>query len=193
MIRACRELSDLFLAVGAPDKAALWQTTATNLTGQVRATFWDAQTGLFLAATQQCVQPDIWGSAFAVYLGVATPDQSIAIASYFKNHYAEIVQHGQLRELPGGMYWQNMGGPRDTYQNGGYWATPMGWFIYTLDLVDHQMADRTVLDMVQNFYVSGVHEDIFGDMGWNADYNSSAALPLAGIKAMLQRREINGS
>ena len=83
-----------------------------------------------MAATLQCNQPDIWGSAFAVYLGVATPDQSLAIGNYFLNHYSQIVYHGQLRELPGGTYWQNMPGPRDQYQNGGYWGTPMGWFVY---------------------------------------------------------------
>jgi hypothetical protein len=191
-IRACRELSDLFLAVGAADKAAAWQATAASLTAQVTATFWDAQTGLFLAATQQCRQPDIWGSAFAAYLGVATPAESISVANYFKIHYSEIVQHGQLRELPGGMYWQNFPGPKDTYQNGGYWATPMGWFINTIDLVDHQMADQTILQLAQNLYVNGILEDIFGDTGWNPGYNSSAALPLAGITAMMQRRLQNG-
>jgi Domain of unknown function (DUF4214) len=186
LIRADREMADLFTAVGANDMAATFQANANQLAATVRGVFWNAQTGLFNAATIQDVQPDIWGSAFAVYLGVTTPDESLAIANYFKNNYASIVDRGQLRELPGGMYWQNMPGPRDQYQNGGYWATPIGWFVYTLDEVDPQLADQTVLDMVQDFYVNGVHEDVFGSNQFGPNYNSSATLPLAGIEAMLQ-------
>ena len=192
LIRADREMADLFTAVGANDMAATWQANANQLAATVRAVFWNAQTGLFNAATIQDVQPDIWGSAFAVYLGVTTPDESLSIANYFMNNYSSIVDRGQLRELPGGMYWQNMPGPRDTYQNGGYWATPIGWFVYTLDEVDPQLADQTVLDMVQDFYVNGVHEDVFGSNQYGPNYNSSATLPLAGIEAMLQRRQDGG-
>ena len=192
LVRAQREMADLFTAVGAPDVAATWQATANHVVDSIRSVFWDAQTGLFRAATIQDNQPDIWGSAFAVYLGVATSDQSLSIANYFLNHYSEIVYHGQLRELPGGTYWQNYPGPRDQYQNGGYWGTPIGWFVYTLDEVSPQMADQTVMTMVQDYYVNGVHENVFGDSGWAQDYNSSVTLPLAGIEAMLQRRQGGG-
>ena len=189
LIRAERQLADLFNVVGAPDVAATWQASASHLVDAVRSVFWNPQTGLFMAATLQCNQPDIWGSAFAVYLGVATPDQSLAIGNYFLNHYSQIVYHGQLRELPGGTYWQNMPGPRDQYQNGGYWGTPMGWFVYALDEVSPQLADQAVLSMVQDYYVNGVHENVYGNSGWGQDYNSSVALPIAGIEAMLQRRQ----
>jgi hypothetical protein len=193
LIRAQRQMADLYTAVGAPDVAAKLRASGDRLVDAVRSVFWNAQTGLFMAATIQCVQPDIWGSAFAVYLGVATPNQSLAIANYFKNHYSEIVYHGQLRELPGGMYWENYPGPKDQYQNGGYWATPIGWFVYTLDQVDSRLADRTVIDMVQDFYVNGVYENVHGNSEWARDYNSSAALPLAGIQAMLQKRQNEGT
>ena len=192
LVRADREMADLFTAVGANDMAATWQANANQLASTIRTVFWNPQTGLFNAATIQDVQPDIWGSAFAVYLGVTTPDESLSIANYFNSNYSSIVDRGQLRELPGGMYWQNMPGPRDQYQNGGYWATPIGWFVYTLDDVDPQLADQTVVDMVQDFYVNGVHEDVFGSNQFGPNYNSSAALPLAGIEAMLQRRQGGG-
>jgi hypothetical protein len=192
LIRAERQLADLFKAVGAPDVATTWQASASRLVDAVRSVFWNPQTGLFMAATLQCNQPDIWGSAFAVYLGVATPEQWLAIGNYFLNHYSEIVYHGQLRELPGGTYWQNMPGPRDQYQNGGYWGTPMGWFVYTLDKVSPQMADQTILSMVQDYYVNGVHENVYGDSGWGLNYNSSVTLPIAGIEAMLQNRQNGG-
>jgi len=122
-----------------------------------------------------------------VYLGVADAGQSRAIAGYFKTHYARIVQHGQIRHLPGGVYWEQ-GCRRDTYQNGAYWATPTGWFVYALERVDPALADKTVIDMVAHFRKHGACEWIFGDQRKLPNYLASACNPLCGIRAMIERR-----
>ena len=150
--------------------------------------FWDGDTGLFRAATVKCREHDVWGSAFAVFLGVADQAQSHAIACYFKTHYGAIVQQGQIRHLPGGVYWEQ-GCARDQYQNGGFWATPVGWFVYTLDLADPALADQTVLDMVNHFKQHGACEWIIGEKRQLPHYLASAALPLDGIRATLKRRQ----
>ena len=129
----------------------------------------------------QVPEPNMWGSAFAVYLGVANRGQSLRIARYFKDHYQEIVQHGQLRHLPGGVYWE-AACPRDTYQNGGFWATPVGWFVYTLDLVDPQLASQTLLDLVEDFQKRGVTEWVREDHQAVRNYIASATMPLAGAE-----------
>ena len=41
------------------------------------------------------------GSGYQV--DVADRQQALRVAGYFQQHYAEIVQCGQLRHLPGGM------------------------------------------------------------------------------------------
>lgn len=187
-VQACRQLADLLEAAGRKSEAAAWTERASETAANVRRVFWDPATGLFRAATVRCREHDIWGSAFAVYLGVASSDQAKAVATYFRDHYDEIVQHGQIRHLPGGVYWEQ-GCPRDTYQNGAYWATPTGWFVYTLDLVDPALADRTVVDMVAHFQQYGACEWIFGDQRKLPNYLASACLPLVGIRAMQQRRE----
>ncbi len=187
-VQACRQLSDLLLAGQREGASGKWQTEATRAAASVRKVFWDADIGLFRAATVRCREPDVWGSAFAVFLGIASPDQSQAVACYFKRHYREIVQHGQVRHLPGGMYWEQ-GGGRDQYQNGAYWATPVGWFVYALDLADPALADRTVIDMVTHFKQHGACEWIRGDSRQLPHYLASAALPLNGIRAMLARRQ----
>jgi len=143
---------------------------------------------LFRAATDKCREPDIWGSALAVYLGVATEEQAFGIARYFRDHYKEIVQQGQIRHLPGGVYWEQAG-PRDEYQNGAYWSTPTGWFVYTLDLVDARLADQTVLDMVNDFRQRGCIEWCFGETARLPNYLASGTNPLAGIQKMKERRE----
>ncbi len=187
-VQACRQLSDLLLEAQRKDASENWMREATHVSESVRSIFWDEDVGLLRAATHKCREHDIWGSAFAVFLGVTDPRQSKAISCYFKTNYDQIVQHGQVRHLPGGVYWEQ-GCVRDQYQNGAYWATPVGWFAYTLDLADPSLADRTVIDMVAHFKRYGACEWIQGDQRQLPHYLASAALPLDGIRAMVKRRE----
>lgn len=76
---ACRKLADLFDASGQPDRAATWRRQAERVKGSL-ASLWDEKQGLFVAASERWPQPSIWGSVFAVYAGVATPDQARRIA-----------------------------------------------------------------------------------------------------------------
>lgn len=187
-VQASRQLSDMLDVLGRKAEAQNWKSEAEAVGESVRDVFWDADVGLFRGATACCREHDIWGSAFAVYLGVADEGQSRAVAAYFREHYGQIVQKGQIRHLPGGVYWEKTTCKRDTYQNGAYWATPTGWFVYTLDLVDPVLADQTVIDMVNDFKKGGVCEWIVGERRQLPGYLASASLPLAGIRAMLDRR-----
>jgi glycogen debranching enzyme len=187
-VEAGHRLAEMLEAADRPDEAKHWQAAANRAAEAIRRVFWDADVGLFRAATVQCREPDIWGSAFAVYLRVASPQQARTIARYFRDHYNEIVQHGQIRHLPGGVYWEKAG-PRDRYQNGAYWATPTGWFISTLDRVDPALADRTVIDMVNDFRRRGCIEWRHGDVVQLPNYLASGTNPLAGIRLMRRQRE----
>ena len=186
-VQACRQLSELLKAAGRGVESQKYRQEGERVSGSIREVFWDPRAGLFRAATVKCREHDIWGSAFAVYLRVADTRQSRRISTYFRNHYAELVRHGQIRHLPGGVYWEK-GCARDTYQNGAFWATPAGWFVYALDITDPALAERTVIDMVSHFREFGACEWIFGTQRRLPNYLASAALPLAGIRAMLERR-----
>ena len=170
------------------ERARKWRIEADRVAESIINIFWDSNIGLFRAATVKCREHDIWGSAFAVFLGVIDAKRSKTIADYFQKHYNQIVQNGYVRHLPGGVYWEK-GCDRDTYQNGAYWATPVGWFVYTLDLVNPKLADQTILDMVDHFKKHGACEWIIGDRVTLPHYLASAALPLDGIRAMLERRK----
>lgn len=186
-VQACRQMADLLQILGREAEAVNWTSEGGRVSASVRSVFWDEDVGLFRAATVRCREHDIWGSAFAVYLGVVEAAQAERVAVYFKDHYKEIVQDGQIRHLPGGVYWEQ-GCERDTYQNGGYWATPTGWFVYTLNFADPALADQTVIDMVTAFQKTGACEWVFGEKRVLPNYLASAALPLAGIRAMLEYR-----
>jgi hypothetical protein len=187
-IQAAGQLADLLDAAGRNHSAGQWRADAGRATAAVPRAFWDEKLGLFRAATLKCRQPDLWGSSLAVFLGVASRDQSLRIARYFQAHYRQIVERGQLRHLPGGVYWE-AACPRDTYQNGGYWATPVGWFVATLDLVDPRLADQTILDLVEDFQRRGVNEWVRGDQLGVRNYTASASMPLEGAKLLRKRRE----
>jgi len=186
-VQACRQLSQLLSECGRGPASVQWEEEGLRVAESIRGVFWDPRLGLFRAATLRCREHDIWGSAFAVFLGIADGFQSLAVGDYFRSHYAELTQHGYLRHLPGGVYWEDAC-PRDSYQNGGYWATPTGWFVYALDLVDQDLATHTIFDMIAHFKKHGACEWINGDTLALPGYLASAALPLAGIRAMLERR-----
>jgi hypothetical protein len=186
-VRASRQLADLLDASGRTADASTWRTAAEAKAVAIRNTFWDSTTGLFNAATVQCKQPDIWGSAFAVQLGVATSDQSLSVARYLKAHYSDIVQDGQIRHLPGGTYWQSLLPGYETqgaFQNGGFWGVATGWVVSTLKLVDPQLADQTVIDLVNSYQQRGVMEWINGSQSNIANYVTSASLPLATLRSV---------
>jgi len=189
-VQACRQLADLLNTVGQNSEAEAWQSESLRVGQSIRTILWDAKTGLFRAATIQCREHDIWGSAFAVYLNVADATQARTIAGYFSAHYHELVRHGHIRQLPAGVYWEKTETLPDTYQNGAFWATPTGWFVYTLDLANPRLADQTIIDMIEHFRKFGAHEWIHGDHMQLPNYLASASLPLDGIRSMLARRQL---
>lgn len=188
-IQASRQLSDLLAVAKRPDDARKWQVEGTRVSDSVRTVFWDGT--LFRAATEVCNQPDIWGSAFAVFIGVATPEQAAAVAQYFRKNHAGLVNRGQLRHLPPGLKWESTDTPPGKYQNGAFWATPIGWYVYTLDLADPPLANRTVVDLVRDFISTGDENECINDGYANVShYIASVALPLDGIRAMEERRKL---
>lgn len=191
MVQASRQLADLLEAGERKAEAQTWRQEAERIVKSVRKEFWDEKIGLFRSTTGRCNVPDIWGSAFAVFLGVATAEQARKVAAYFKEHHEELVLHGQVRHLPAHMNWngQKTATNSGDYQRGGYWGVPVGWFVYTLNLADPALADQTVIAMVRHYQEHGACEWINRE-GRRVlpGYTASAALPLDGIRAMLKRR-----
>jgi hypothetical protein len=183
-VQASRQLADLLDEVDRGSEATVWRTTANSVSASILATFWDPEMNLFRAATVQCREHDVWGSAFAVHLGVASETQADAIANYFDAHYNELVQAGQIRHLPGGIYWQVSSAARDYYQNGTYWPVPTGWFAKTLARVNPELAGETFVALIRDFRARGINEWVIGGTVGVPFYTASATMPLAMMREL---------
>lgn len=148
---ACGRIAEMLRAAGRIQEAEAEDCRAIRVKSAINRTFWDEGKGLYLAATCKCRQGDIWGSAFAVSLGVADSVKAGKIAAVFKANYSGLVYHGQIRHLLPGEFWEEVAGngaEPGRYQNGGFWGVPTGWFVRTLALVDTALAEKTVHDFV---------------------------------------------
>jgi hypothetical protein len=127
---------------------------------------WNEEEGMFWAADKDCKQVDIWGSAYAVDVGLATEKQRDRIVDYFLKHEGEIVQRGQIRHLPGKSVWQRLfrdSYPPGTYQNGAYWATPLAWIIPVVGRREPETAWKWVRDAIEDSRKNGMAECINGE------------------------------
>ena len=124
---------------------------------------WNEEAGMFWAADIDCKQIDIWGSAYAVDIGITSEEQSQRIATYLVEHYDETVMKGQIRHLTKSEgVWDKLFKPRKEgeYQNGAYWATPLSWLLPIYDLKKPGLSKKTLEDVISDFQENGINECI---------------------------------
>lgn len=122
--------------------------------------------GTLKAASGRCAQTDLWAMCYAVSIGFPLPDEvKHGIATWFAARYDTVTQHGQLRHLPVGEYWEETFVPVEegTYQNGAFWATPIKWLCDTLRSVDTALADKARDDLLWYVGEYGIFECVNGD------------------------------
>ena len=153
--------------------------------------FWDEEFGMLLAATYECRQLDLWGSAYAVRIGAVTSRQRQAIGAFFADLYHDCTLRGYVRHLVAGQYWERMLAdvPHDTYQNGGYWAVPSGWVARCLlSSSEPELAALLIEELLGEFREGGVCEWVSETERALPGYVVSAALLLDSVKAEGKRR-----
>lgn len=190
-VEAARDLAAMFRASGDPSDADTWEAEAEAVRRDVQR-LRDPATGMFFAASVDDRQIDVWGSAYAAYIGAIPDAQADAVGRYLTRNYDGLVHRGQVRHLPAGTYWNRMlfPFPPGTYQNGGYWATPSGWVASAIARIDRRLARKMLIDLVRDFQANGVSEAFNDANGYRgADrYVASATAPLPAARALLRRR-----
>ncbi|MBZ0286154.1 MAG: hypothetical protein K8I30_00965, partial [Anaerolineae bacterium] len=130
--QACQKMTAMGRWCGSD--ATIYQERAAQIE-QGLDRLWDDSQGVFLAASETCRQIDIWGNAFAVYIGCVKSERRERIIRFLCDRYADYVLRGQVRHLLHGETWERLLLPTEdfppgTYQNGAYWGTAAGWVVY---------------------------------------------------------------
>lgn len=150
--QAARDLA--FLLKGTPRSQA-YDRDAKLIARSIAKTFTRAvapSETMLLSATELGRKDDVWGTAYAVWLGLLPKDQTLALARGLLRNVNEggILAEGQVRHLPQsgafGGHWESASSDPESYQNGGYWATPTGWLVSAIRRVDLKKADQVFSD-----------------------------------------------
>ncbi len=156
--RAAKMMSVLQHRYGFTHKADLTEDAAL-IENNLQALY-DEESGMFLAATQDCRQIDIWGNAYLLYIGFPAAKAKETILSYLSTHLWDFTYKGQIRHLPPREYWQRLliDVAHDEYQNGAYWATATGWVLWCVAQKDAKSAFELLTKVVYSFQNDGVFE-----------------------------------
>ena len=144
---AARELAWLFSKEKMPEKAQKYKRIAEKIRHAIPKTF-ATDPGWLRASTGTSGQADVWGTAFAVYLGIL-PAQTEKTACRILTeayHQGTITWKGNIRHVPTtGDFstttaWEKALTPKNRYQNGAYWGTPTGWVCYAIAKTEPETA-----------------------------------------------------
>ena len=134
--RAGVALGGMLAAVGMVAEGEACRHEAEKIKEAILPTFYDAESGWLLSATGIGRQPDVWGTAYAVFCGLPVGALTMqALADGYRKGTA--VKDGYVRHIPlcpkePPTVWEASRTPSGTYQNGAYWATATGWYAYAL-------------------------------------------------------------
>ncbi|MEI6072289.1 MAG: hypothetical protein WCS31_10890 [Verrucomicrobiae bacterium] len=124
--------------------------------------------GLLRASTGMSSQPDVWGSAYAVYNGAVTGKVSERICSALADAFraGTLAWKGNIRhvltsdDFSDQSAWEStVSCPFNRYQNGAYWNTPTGWVCFAIAQADEslarQLADDYIEELIENDFRKG--------------------------------------
>ncbi|HVV71518.1 MAG TPA: hypothetical protein VHI52_08475, partial [Verrucomicrobiae bacterium] len=155
------------------------------------------------ASTGLSHQPDVWGTLYALHLGVLRGEARSAarktIAAAVRQ--GSISLDGAVRHVPTNCdfsattSWERSLSPVNTYQNGAYWNTPSGWLVEALWTEDRALALQVFEQMMAHLRTQdfrkgpghGAPWEAFGPGGQarqNPVYLASVALPYSVVERL---------
>jgi hypothetical protein len=194
------------LGVKATAEAELLREEAIAMRRALADTF-ALPDGLMTASTGMSAQPDVWGTAFGVYVHAFPPAVELRACAALASAYSAgtIAWHGAIRHVPtdadarADSAWERSLSEKNRYQNGAYWSTPTGWVAYAIAQVDRELAARLLREFVDDLRAGDfrqgpefgapwecMHPD--GDWRQNPVYMTSVTAPLAAIQRLERER-----
>jgi len=192
--QAAIQMAYLFTKMGNKSKALVYQQETNLLKRSIISTFIDAR-GMLRASTGTSGQADVWATSLAINLGVLTGQSRLKAAQYLRDSYVkgELSQKGNIRhvvesdDFSATSAWEKSVVPINTYQNGAYWGTPVGWVCQAIANVDLPSAQKLAKEFIQELREGDFRKgDSFGSpwecfndkLTQNPVYLTSVAVPL---------------
>lgn len=202
--RAAVHLAQLHEICGQKYKAEYYEALSMTISSHLGVTFAD-DSGLLRASTVRSAQPDVWGSAFAVYVGVLSKQEAENVSQVLLHclYKKTIAWKGNIRHMPTDCDFSEVSAwektisntPKNLYQNGAYWNTPTGWVCYAVAQIDYKAARALALDYIAELKAGDfrqgeaygspyecIHPD--GDYRQNPVYMTSVTCPLGAFQRL---------
>lgn len=184
----------------AMDEAKHYRAIAEAIRRAVPTTF-GTESGFLRASTGTSGQADVWGTAYAVYVGLLDGAEKERACDALARAYTNgtIAWEGMIRHVPTDMdfsaisAWEIAYTAKNTYQNGAYWGTATGWVCYAIAQVDRALASQLAREYVahlrkEDFRLSAERGAPWecmhpaGDHRQNPVYMAGVTCPLAAFR-----------
>lgn len=151
-------LSRIFCILKNNKKDLQYRNAAEQIKKSILTYFYD-DSGWLLSSTKTCCQKDVWGTAFAIWLDlIEEPHKNKSLEVLAKAFESGVsVYNGYVRHILKGedaLYlktaWEKSSCDYNTYQNGGYWCTPSGWYIYALFQYNKELANQMFTQLINH-------------------------------------------
>ncbi len=204
--RTTGEMIELCRALRRKGSIEQYRTIQKKIRANLVSTFGDRENigGWLRASTELSRQPDVWGTLYALHLGLLGHKEAALARKTIADavRAGTITQQGAVRQVPTNMdfnsttAWERSVSPVNTYQNGAYWHTASGWLIEQLWKEDRKLALHVFEEMIAHLRAQDFRkgqgygapwEDFFGANGperRNAVYMVSVALPYSILKEL---------
>ena len=147
--------------------------------------------GWLKASTGVSSQADVWGSIYSIYVGAVDGEARVGLLNTLTTALAkqgEIEFEGALRHVPVShdasptAVWERTLTPKNRYQNGAYWHTPVGWLITILQPQSPELSRTVQRHWIKHLHAQ--HGRVWECIGWetlgnqNPSFGPSITLPL---------------
>ncbi len=169
---AVRTLAKIYEWKDQHEKSRAFSEIISRIVSELEPLY-DPDSKLYYSASGFGHQIDIWGNAFAVYLGILPREREKSIAESLYAHRNQFVWNGQIRHLLKEKYWDHflpgaefLKRARNTYQNGAYWGTPVAWMAVAFEKVRAGLGKQLLYDLFSYYQKNGIYECIHPPKWW---------------------------
>ena len=153
--RAAIQLSVLLTNLKRRDEALEFAKIGSELKSAIPDTFLDNR-GMLNASTKKSKQPDVWSTVLAIDFGILDGEQAKQTGAYLRDAYMEgyLAKNGNIRHIlipddyNDSTAWESSLADKGSYQNGGYWGTPIGWVCAAIARADVEAARKLAAEYI---------------------------------------------